>query len=73
MKNAIAIGDEVAYSVEWLRSVGQYSAETANQRGIVLEFKNLGQTTLAKIKSASMPSFVNVANLARVGSLAFRE
>ena len=65
----ISAGDKVAYSVQFLRSIGMSHSEMAHARGIVTEVKPLGShTVLATIQwDREMPERVNVANLARVG------
>lgn len=66
------IGDKVAYSVQFLRSVGLSHSEAARARGVVKALTMLGPgrdaTVLAEIEwDRDMPERVNVANLARVG------
>jgi hypothetical protein len=65
----VSVGSKVAYSVQFLRSIGMSHTDMAHARGIVVEIKPLGpQTMLAKITwDRDMPERVNVANLAVVG------
>lgn len=71
MKNNIAIGSKVAYSVQFLRSIGMSHGEMAFARGTVAEVETHGSSfVLARIawdKNADMPERVNVHNLAIVG------
>jgi len=66
---AISIGTKVAYSVQFLKSVGMSHSDMAHARGIVTALGKFGQhTTLATIDwDREMPERVNVANLAPVG------
>ena len=65
----IEVGTKVAYSVQFLRSIGCYSGGMAFARGVVTGFKVLSPgCTLAEVEwDREMPPRVNVANLARVG------
>jgi len=67
---AIEMNDRVAYSVNFLRSVGCYSGAMANGRGKVVGFEPLGETMLAQIQwdpqYQNLPDRVNVHNLAHV-------
>ena len=69
----IAVGDKVAYSASFLRSIAAYSAEIPHARGVVKELQTIGETTLAVIdwNNDEIPPRVNVANLARVGDRGF--
>jgi len=72
--NPIAVGDKVAYSVSFLRSIGMAHSDMARARGIVTDVTTLaGSTKLARIDWGSwdMPGRVNVANLAKVGGRGF--
>jgi len=62
-------GDAVAYSVQFLRSIGAMTGEMPQARGTVTELTKLGSMTLARIDwgGFEMPERVNVANLAKVG------
>lgn len=68
-KFTVAVGDKVAYSVQFLRSIGMSHGEMARARGEVIEVKTHGSSfTLATIKwNCEMPERVNVANLTKVG------
>jgi hypothetical protein len=65
----VEVGDRVAYSVQWLRSVGMRQSPLAHARGVVVELEPLGSSTLARIdwNDTDVPARVNVANLAKVG------
>lgn len=63
------IGDKVAYSVDFLRSIGVFTGDMPAARGVIENITELGQTKLATIKwdSEEIPPKVNVKNLAKVG------
>ena len=61
-------GTKVAYSVQFLKSIGESHGEIARARGVVTSIVPLGSTKLAEIQwTSDMPKRVNVANLAIVG------
>jgi len=63
-------GDKVAYSVQFLKSIGMNHGDIARARGTITSFMLLGtDTQLASITwdRGELPSKVNTANLARVG------
>ena len=66
-----SVGTKVAYSVQFLRSIGMSHTEMAHARGVVTEVKPIGRgsdTILATIAwDRDMPARVNVHNLAVVG------
>lgn len=64
------VGDKVAYSVQFLRSIGMSHSDMAHARGEIVGFTPLGSTTLlAEIRwNCDMPARVNVHNLAKVGA-----
>lgn len=67
---SVNVGDNVAYSVQFLRSIGMSHSAMARARGVVTSTTPLGSsTTLANVdwNDPDMPSRVNVANLAKVG------
>jgi hypothetical protein len=70
-KFTVAVGDKVAYSVQFLRSIGMSHSDMARGRGTVTEITPLGNegTLLARINwnGAELPERVNVQNLAKVG------
>jgi hypothetical protein len=69
-KFQVEIGQKVAYSVQFLRSIGESHGEMAHARGVVKEIAYITPTlVLAKIdwQGADMPDKVNVCNLAKVG------
>lgn len=64
------LGDKIAYSVQFLRSIGMSHGEMAHARGVITGFMPLGSsTTLAEITwvKGDFPGRVNVSNLAKVG------
>ena len=63
------IGDKVAYSVQFLRSINMSHGDMAHARGTITGFTPLGQETLlAEISwNCDMPTRVNICNLAKVG------
>lgn len=72
----LAIGDRVAYSVQFLRSVGMSHTYMAEARGVVRELRNLStvgtECVLACVDwkndyCGELPLKVNTANLAKVG------
>lgn len=65
----VAIGDRVAYSVQWLRSIGTITGELPAARGTITELQDLGGLVLATIDwgNPDIPPRVNVNNLAIVG------
>lgn len=68
----ITPGTKVAYSVQFLKSVGMSHSYLARARGVVTEIIPLGSTSLAAIAwepldSEELPARVNTFNLAVVG------
>ena len=65
------VGDRVAYSVQWLRSVGLSATdESCHARGQIIEVKEYGsESRIAKIRwdNPNIPDHVNCGNLASVG------
>ena len=69
-KFSVQTGDKVAYSVQFLRSIGMSHSPMAHARGIIKDVKTYSPTmALAEIdwQGANMPERVNVQNLAKVG------
>ncbi len=71
----LAVGDRVAYSVQFLASIGMKHSEMARARGTVTELKTFGNSTSGTILAAiaweqgdEMPGRVNTFNLAKVGA-----
>jgi hypothetical protein len=65
-----AVGDHVAYSVQFLRNIGMSHSAMAHGRGTVVGIENPTPTwTLVQIawKNANLPDKVNAENLAKVG------
>jgi hypothetical protein len=65
-----AVGDKVAYSVQFLRSVGASHSEMARGRGIVTGIENVcPDFTLIAINwiNVELPEKVRDCNLAKVG------
>lgn len=69
-RQQFAVGDKVAYSVQFLRSIGMRHGDMAHARGVVTEIKPISsETVLATITwDRDMPARVNVCNLAKVGA-----
>lgn len=68
-------GERVAYSREFLRSIGEYTGEMPQARGTVLELITIGETTLARLDwhGAELPERVNVKNLVLVNAMQWEE
>ena len=67
---SVEVGDNVAYSVQFLRSIGMSHSDMAQGRGVVTEVKQYGDKfSLAVIDwgGAELPDKVNVQNLAKIG------
>ncbi len=73
--DGLKVGDHVAYSVTFLRSIGTYTGDMPHAKGEVTGLVPLGETTLAEVAwdRAELPARVNVNNLCRVGSRAFHD
>jgi len=68
----LQIGDNVAYSVQFLKSIGASHSDMARARGTIEEIIDVGggSLQLAQIKwykEVDMPDRVNIKNLAKVG------
>ena len=64
------VGDKVAYSVQFLKSIGMSHSEMAHARGTVKDFQKIGQNLRLAIidwNNSDLPEKVNVQNLAKVG------
>lgn len=64
------IGNKVAYSVQFLKSIGMSHSDMAHARGEITGFYPLGSSTILaeiKWKAGEFPGRVNTANLAKVG------
>lgn len=63
------VGDKVAYSVQFLRSIGMSHSDMAHARGVVIALTDETRSwRLATIKwDREMPERANVHNLAKVG------
>ena len=61
---------KVAYSVQFLKSIGCSHTDMARGRGVVTEIQDLGSLKLAVIKwnDPTLPKKVNIKNLAIVGA-----
>jgi hypothetical protein len=73
--NPLEVGDNVAYSRGFLRSVGAFTGDMPHARGEIKKLTPLGETTLAEVdwNDAELPPRVNAANLCRVGDARFHE
>ena len=65
----IVIGDKVAYSVQFLRSIGMSHTDMAHARGRATVIWTFGaDTRMVSVEwDCDMPEHVNAANLALVG------
>ena len=65
----IVTGDKVAYSVQFLRSIGMSHTDMAHARGRAMRVWTLGtDTRMVTVEwDREMPEHVNAANLALVG------
>ena len=74
-RSKIAVGDAVDYSVRFLRSIGEITGDMPQARGTVTEVKSCGGggLVLARVDWGKwdMPERVNIANLAKKGTLAY--
>ncbi len=70
MKSQFKIGDNVAYSVQWLKSTGQTTGDYPFARGKIVGLVELSsECILAEIDWGcdEFPKRVNIKNLAKVG------
>lgn len=68
---SVNVGDRVAYSVQFLRSIGMSHSDMSRGRGTVTAVDTIGGSLeLARIDwgGAELPERVNVQNLAKVGA-----
>jgi hypothetical protein len=69
----LAIGDRVAYSRSWLRSIGAYTGDLPHAKGTITGLKTLSrEITLADVAwegNPDIPGRVNVRNLCRIGGI----
>ncbi len=65
----LQIGDKVAYSVQFLKSIGMSHSDMARGRGTVKELQKVSDSfTLVHIQwDRELPEKVNINNLAKVG------
>ncbi len=63
-------GDTVAYSANFLRSIGVYTGPIPQARGVIVEIESHGTLQLARIDwgAHDMPERVLLSNLAKVGT-----
>jgi len=68
-KPQFSLGDNVAYSVQFLRGIGAFTGELPAARGRIVGIEKIGTLKLADIEwnNSDLPNKVNVANLAKVG------
>jgi hypothetical protein len=69
-KFTVNIGDKVAYSIQFLASIGMSHSDMAGARGVVVEISTIGDRLLvAKIdwQNPDMPEKIAIFNLAKVG------
>jgi hypothetical protein len=75
MKTSLNVGDRVAYSAKFLRSICDYSHDSASMRGTVTKLTSYGHSCMiAGIKwdndNDELRAGANVANLVRVANIA---
>ena len=66
----LKIGDKVAYSVQFLKSIGESpTGDLCHCRGEIIKITNCGSIKLATIKwdNPNISDLINVGNLAKVG------
>ena len=67
-KFTVAVGDKVAYSVQFLKAIGMQHSDLAHDRGVVRSVEPLSASSLvAEVDWGHERSRVLVSNLARVG------
>lgn len=72
IKSNLQVGARVAYSRAFLKSIACYTGSLPMARGIIVAIDSLGDTRLATVSwNNDAPARVNVANLCKVGSVAF--
>ena len=67
----LAVGDRVAYSRAFLRSIGAFTGDMPHAKGEITKLVPVGrEVTLAEVSwdRAELPPRVNIKNLCRVGS-----
>ncbi|WP_254508991.1 hypothetical protein [Anatilimnocola floriformis] len=75
-KPAIAVGDKVCYSRQFLQSTGQQTGDVPFARGTVTALVPLGkETLLAEIEwdNPDLPNRVNIQNLSKVSEKGISE
>lgn len=72
MPAKITIGDRIAYTRVWLKSV-QANHDLAKRRGIVTGYPMPGFASVAWEDDNPMHAIVNLANVCRIRSVAFVE
>ena len=67
---ALQIGDKVAYSASFLRSIGCFTGDMPHTRGIITDIQPIGERQLVTVNwdCEDIPPKVISANLARVGT-----
>lgn len=65
------IGDKVAYSAKFLKSISDFSARSANKRGTITALQDFGKDfTIAEI-DGDFGHGVNTKNICKINSAAF--
>lgn len=66
---SIKPGDRVAYSAQFLRSIGAYTGDLPHARGVVESVQVLGNCQLVTVRwdDTELPGRVLACNLAKVG------
>lgn len=64
------VGDRVAYSVQFLRSIDMLNSSISHGRGIITELRMIAKDLVLAViewQNEDLPNVVNVKNLAKVG------
>jgi hypothetical protein len=72
----LAVGDRVAYTKAFLRSIGAFTGDMPHAKGDITNLVPVGrEMMLAEVAwdRAELPARVNIKNLCRIGSRAYRD
>lgn len=67
----IKVGDKVAWSAKFLRSIADFSKYSADKRGVVEKIEDLGGGMVIATVPSISPMGIRIENLAKGGSAAF--
>lgn len=71
MKNNFNLGDTVAYSAKFLKSIADFSAKSANKRGKITAFIELSSDFIIAEIDGDFGHGVNIKNICKINSAAF--